>query len=85
VIEPLVLTVEEAAEALRIGRTAAYDAVRRGDIPSVRIGRSVRVPRHQLEALLGLRNGDDPANEKRPAVTPGAPQDSARQGRYDRA
>lgn len=58
---PPILTVEETAAFLRIGRSAAYDAVRRGDLPSVRIGRSLRVPRHQLEAMLGLKNGHDPA------------------------
>lgn len=68
--QPLVLTVEEAAEALRIGRTAAYEAARRGDLPTVRIGRSLRVPRHQLEALLGLENG--PGDESR-AASIGAP------------
>jgi excisionase family DNA binding protein len=55
------LTVEEAARELRIGRSAAYEAVRRGQLPAVRIGRSLRVPRHQLEALLERKNGDGPA------------------------
>jgi excisionase family DNA binding protein len=69
---PLVLTVEEAADALRIGRTAAYEAVRRGDIPSVRICRSIRVPRHALEQMLGLENGDGPAAHRavRETTTP---------------
>lgn len=53
-----VLTVEEAARELRIGRSAAYDAVRRGEIPAVRIGRSIRVPRHQLEAMLDLEHAN---------------------------
>jgi excisionase family DNA binding protein len=56
--EPLVLTVEEAARLLRIGRGSAYEAVRAGDIPSVRIGRRVLVPR---EALLSLLNANAPA------------------------
>ena len=50
--EPAVLTVEEAAKALRIGRSAAYAAVHRGQIPSIRIGRKLRVPRAALEQLL---------------------------------
>jgi excisionase family DNA binding protein len=50
----LTLTVEETAEVLRIGRTAAYDAVRRGEIPSIPVGRSLRIPRHKLAAMLGL-------------------------------
>lgn len=64
-----VLTVEEAAAELRIGRTAAYDAVRRGDLPVVRIGRTIRVPRHRLQALL---NGESPVGE------PGSREDTAR-------
>lgn len=61
---PAILTVEEAAKFLRIGRSAAYEAVRRGDLPSVRIGRSLRVPRHALEALLGLENGHRPGGDR---------------------
>jgi excisionase family DNA binding protein len=60
VTEPAVYTVEEAARLLRVGRTAAYEAARRGDIPVIRVGRSLRVPRHQLERILGVQNHDDP-------------------------
>ena len=49
---PLVLTVEEAAKVLRLSRGSAYEGVRTGAIPSVRIGRTIRVPRHALLALL---------------------------------
>lgn len=66
--EPLVLTVEQAAEALQIGRTCAYELARSGELPTVRLGRSLRVPRHQLEALIGLENGDGPA-ETGPSAT----------------
>ncbi len=52
---PLVLTIEETASALRIGRSAAYEAVARGEIPAVRIGRRLRVPRHALELLLSAK------------------------------
>lgn len=41
---PHVLTVDELAAQLRIGRRAAYEAVRRGEVPGViRVGRSIRV------------------------------------------
>lgn len=60
---PDVLTVEEAAAVLRIGRSAAYEAARSGDLPCVRIGRSLRVPRYALEAMLGLANDASPADE----------------------
>lgn len=61
--EPAVYTVEEAARLLRVGRTAAYEAARRGEIPVIRVGRSLRVPRHRLDAMLGLENGARPAGE----------------------
>lgn len=62
--EPHVLTVEEAAKVLRIGRTAAYDAARRGELPVIRVGRSLRVPRHRLEQMLGIENGDGPERRR---------------------
>lgn len=54
-----VLTVPELARALRIGRNQAYSMVERGQVPALRIGRSIRVPRQALEALL---NGQGPEN-----------------------
>jgi excisionase family DNA binding protein len=47
------LTVREAATMLRIGRNLAYELVARGEIPSVRLGRLIRVPRAALEERLG--------------------------------
>ena len=49
---PDVLTPEEAAKVLRIGRNAAYEAIQRGDIPSVRIGRRILVPKVALQRML---------------------------------
>lgn len=71
--QSLVLTIPEAARVLRIGRTAAYELARTGEIPTVRIGaRCLRVPRHKLEALIGLENGDGPAEDRpvRETTTP---------------
>jgi excisionase family DNA binding protein len=48
----LTLTVEEAAAILGISRAFAYEAVRRGDIPSIRIGRRVLVPQAALARML---------------------------------
>ena len=49
---PLVLTVEEAARYLRVGRSTAYEAVRSGQIPSTKIGRSIRIPSAALLRML---------------------------------
>jgi len=48
----LVFTVEEAAQLLGISRSFAYEAVQRGDIPSMRIGRRILVPKAALQRLL---------------------------------
>ena len=46
------LTVEEAGEMLGLSRGLAYDAVGKGEIPSVRIGRRILIPRVALDRLL---------------------------------
>jgi excisionase family DNA binding protein len=46
------LTVAEAAEILGIGPSAAYEAARRGEIPSLRLGRRVLIPERALSLLL---------------------------------
>jgi excisionase family DNA binding protein len=50
--ESLTFTVEEAARLLGISRTLAYQSVRDGTIPSVRIGRRYLIPRQALNKLL---------------------------------
>lgn len=47
--ERLLLTVEEAAERLGIGKTLAWELVWDGVLPSVRLGRCVRIPLRALE------------------------------------
>jgi excisionase family DNA binding protein len=46
------LKVPEVAEVLRIARSRAYELVGSGEIPSVRIGRSVRISRRELDRWL---------------------------------
>ena len=48
----LTWTVEEAAAALGVSRAFAYDAIRRGEIPAIKIGRRILVPRSALDRLL---------------------------------
>jgi len=48
---PLLVAVPDAARLLGIGATLAWDLVRTGDIPSVKLGRRVLVPRAALESL----------------------------------
>ncbi|CAB4712087.1 MAG: helix-turn-helix domain-containing protein [Actinobacteria bacterium] len=48
------LSLEEAAAVLGIGRSAAYEAAIRGEIPTIKIGRCKRVPTAELCRILGL-------------------------------
>ena len=48
----LTLSVEEAAKVLGIGRNLCYDRVKTGEIPAIKIGRRLLVPRRALERLL---------------------------------
>lgn len=51
-MQKLTLTVEEVAVVLGVSRSTAYEGVRTGQIPSIRIGRRVLVPWPSLEAML---------------------------------
>ncbi|MEW6475355.1 MAG: helix-turn-helix domain-containing protein [Actinomycetota bacterium] len=57
----LVLTVAEAATALGISRAHAYELVARHELPAVRLGRRIVVPRRALEQLINGDSDDDHA------------------------
>jgi excisionase family DNA binding protein len=50
----LVIDVVEAGRRLGLGRSAAYQAVHAGQIPSVRIGGLIKVPVAALQRMLDL-------------------------------
>ena len=54
----LVLSVTEAAGLRGISLGLAYELVARGELPSLRLGRRIVVPRRGLEALLEAAVGD---------------------------
>jgi excisionase family DNA binding protein len=54
----ITLSIEETASLLGLGRTATYEAARRGQIPSRRLGRRVVVP---VPALLEWLRSDHAA------------------------
>ncbi len=58
-------TVPEAAEMLGISRSTAYECVRRGEIPSLKLAGRVVIPKMAFEAFLG---------EHAPAATTPAPR-----------
>jgi excisionase family DNA binding protein len=46
------LSVPEAGQVLGIARGSAYEAARRGEIPTIKIGQRLRVPTAKLLAML---------------------------------
>jgi excisionase family DNA binding protein len=53
--EPWLLTVEEASRLLGLGRTRTWELIWNGDLPVVRTGRSVRIPRDDLQRWVDAR------------------------------
>lgn len=49
-------SVMEAARILGISRNSAYEGVRRGEIPVIRVGGRILVPAAALNRLLGIEN-----------------------------
>jgi excisionase family DNA binding protein len=48
----LVYTVPEAGEKLGLNKNAAYAAAARGDIPTIRLGKLLKVPKVALHAMI---------------------------------
>jgi excisionase family DNA binding protein len=64
---PLTYSVEEAARLLGVSRGVGYEAARRGQLPTIRLGRRLLVPKIALERMLGITEDERPE-----ATTPGA-------------
>jgi hypothetical protein len=61
---PLTVSVPEAGRKyFGLSRNGSYDAAARGEIPTIKIGRLLRVPVRKLEAMLD--RAGEPANEHR--------------------
>jgi Helix-turn-helix domain len=54
--------VEEAGRKLGLGRNQSYEAVRRGDLPTIRIGKRIFVLKAPFDRMLN--GGDEPASSK---------------------
>jgi excisionase family DNA binding protein len=58
----MLLTVEEAAERLGIGRSTMYQLIAAGKIDTIRVGRLRRIePNALARYIAGLRGDSDPA------------------------
>ncbi len=54
-MDRLLLRPVEVAETLGIGRSKAYELIASGDVPSIRIGGSLRVPVEKLREWIDRR------------------------------
>lgn len=51
---PIVLTIQDIAKILDIGKNTAYGLVKDGTLNAVRVGRQIRIPRAELYRYLGM-------------------------------
>lgn len=63
---PLLLRVPEVARTLGIARSLAYEMARDGRLPTVHIGKAVRIPRRKLEDWIEERAQAESAALRRP-------------------
>lgn len=57
-LDPILLRPEEAARVLRVGRSKVYQLIQTGEVPSVKLGKSVRVPVAALRERFGALGVD---------------------------
>jgi len=51
---PVVLSVQDVARLLRVGKNTAYGLVNSGELRCVRVGRQIRVSRDEMLRYLGI-------------------------------
>jgi len=61
VTQPVLVTVDQVAKMLSIGRTAAWELVRQGKIKSIKIGRTRRVPIAAIQEYIERLMDEDAA------------------------
>ncbi len=54
-MDKLLLKPTEVADVLRIGRSLVYGLLATGELPSIRVGRCIRVPAASLERWLATK------------------------------
>jgi excisionase family DNA binding protein len=53
------IRVEDAAQLLNVGRSAIYDLIRSGQLRSIKIGKSRRIPREAVDEVISALAGED--------------------------
>ncbi|WP_038077631.1 helix-turn-helix transcriptional regulator [Treponema primitia] len=73
------LSAQEVASILKIARNTVYELIKRGELPSARVGKQVRITRQDVETYL-TRGKSSPT----PTVAPLSPQFAAKLPAQDR-
>ena len=68
--EPLLLRADEAAALLAIGRTKVFEMMAAGELPVIRLGRCVRIPKDQLERWIGDQTRETSGGPLQRGLTP---------------
>ena len=76
-MEPVLITTQELAEVLRIGRTQAYSLLARGELRTIRVGRSLRIPCTEVDAYVRRKLGPGGTGRRPPAGSSGSRIDRA--------
>ncbi len=62
-MDTLLMNIDEASQILNLGRSKVYELVMRGELQSIKIGRSRRIPRSSIEEFIQSRLGPPEASE----------------------
>ena len=62
-MEAGLLTLGEAAEMIGLGQTKTKELIRRGELPRVKIGKSMRIPRSSLQRWIDDRTAEAEAEQ----------------------
>lgn len=55
-MEPLLLTVAETKQVLRLGHSKVYELIAAGELPSIKIGKARRIPMDAIKRLIAERS-----------------------------
>jgi excisionase family DNA binding protein len=61
--ERLLLRAEEVATLLGVGRSKVWEMIWSGELPAIRMGRLVRVPRSRLDEWIASRSANAPGGD----------------------
>jgi len=62
-MEKILLRPTEAADLIGIGRSKVYELISKGELPSLKIGTSIRVPLAELRQWIAARVRDSESSQ----------------------